>query len=289
MVRSTKVSEATIAAGDKLRLVVRAGSGFNTIDCPAATAKGVTVTNVPGRNAIAVAELTLGLMLAVDRRIPEGVVALRQGHWRKKELSRGAMGLQDSVLGIVGLGSIGLAVAERAKAFGMELFALERPGRSAATLRRLAELEIQLLGSLDELARRVDVMTLHIPAGPDTAGVVDAQILSAMKPGAILVNTSRADIVDAVALLAALETGKLRAGLDVYPDEPPTGEASWSSPIASHPAVVGTHHIGASTHQSQQSVAQGVVEVIEAFANGAPINVVNPEVHEQPIPPSANP
>jgi D-3-phosphoglycerate dehydrogenase len=278
VVRSTKVTSAAIDAGTDLRLVVRAGSGTNTIDCPAATTAGVAVANVPGRNAVAVAELTLGLLLAVDRRIPDSVVALREGRWEKKELSKGARGLQGSTLGIVGLGSIGLAVAERARAFGMTLLALERPGRPQSTVDQVAALGIRLVDSLPALAAEVDVLTLHIPAGPGTAGVVDEEVLSSMRPGAILLNTSRADIVDPAALLRALDSGRLRAGLDVFPDEPATGSATWSSPIAAHPAVVGTHHVGASTQQSQVSVARGVVEVVEAFVAGKPIHVVNPEV-----------
>ena len=277
VVRSTRVTAATIAAGDALRLVVRAGSGTNTIDCPAATTAGVSVANVPGRNAVAVAELTLGLLLAVDRRIPDGVIALREGRWDKKGLSKGARGLHGSSLGIVGLGSIGLAVAERARAFGMSLLALERPGRPQETMDQIGALGITMMASLPALAAAVDVLSLHIPAGPGTVGVVDDETLAALRPGAILLNTSRADVVDLDALLRALDSGRLRAGLDVYPDEPATGTASWASPIAAHPAVVGTHHVGASTHQAQVSVADGVVQVVEAFVAGAPIHVVNPE------------
>lgn len=278
VVRSTRVTAAVFDAADALRLVVRAGAGTNTIDRDAATASGVAVANVPGRNAVAVAELAFGLMLAVDRRIPESVMALREGRWDKKGLSRGARGLAGRSLGIVGLGSIGLAVAERARAFDMRLFALERPGRPEETERRIGELGIGLLASLPELAGAVDVLTLHIPAGPGTAGVVDEVTLRAMRPGSVLINTSRADIVDADALLAALDAGRLRAGLDVYPDEPAGGAADWSSRLAAHPAVVGTHHVGASTEQAQQAVAEGVVEVVDAFASGTPQHVVNPEV-----------
>lgn len=277
VVRSTRVSAQVFDVADVLRLVVRAGAGTNTIDCDAATAAGVAVANVPGRNAVAVAELALGLMLAVDRRIPDAVVALREGRWEKKELARGARGLYGRSLGIVGLGSIGLAVAERARAFRMRLHALERPGRPAETERRIADLGIELLGSLPELAAAVDVLTLHIPAGTGTVGVVDDETIRAMRPGAILVNTSRADVVDTDALLAALDDGRIKAGLDVYPDEPSQGSAAWTSRLAAHPAVVGTHHVGASTEQAQQAVAEGVVDVVEAFDRGEPLHVVNPE------------
>lgn len=277
VVRGTRVTGATVAAADDLRLVVRAGAGTNTIDCPAATAAGVVVANVPGRNAVAVAELTLGLVLAIDRSIPDSVVALREGRWDKKGLGSRARGLYGRDLGIVGLGSIGLAVAERARAFGMSVWALERSDRSRQTQERIDALGIRLLGALPELAATVDVLTLHIPAGPGTRGVVDEETLAAMRPGSILVNTSRADVVDTDALLSALDAGRIRAGLDVFPDEPTGGTAAWTSRLAAHPAVVGTHHVGASTEQAQLAVADGVVDVVQAFVEGQPVHVVNPE------------
>lgn len=277
IVRSTKVTAATLSAGTSLRLVVRAGAGTNTIDVEAATASGVTVTNVPGRNADAVAELAFGLMLAIDRRIPDGVIALREGQWDKKGMTKGARGLKGTDLGIVGLGSIGLGVASRGRAFGMNVYALRRPGRSAESEARIADLGITLLDSLTELAASVDWLSLHIPAGPDTAGIVDAEVLGAMRPGAVLINTSRADIVDADALLERLDAGAIRAGLDVFPDEPGAGSTEWKSPIAAHRAVVGSHHVGASTEQAQLAVAEGVVDVVGAFVAGSPIHVVNPD------------
>jgi len=277
VVRSTKVSSGTIAAADRLRLIVRAGAGTNTIDIAAATANGVHVANVPGRNALAVAELALGLMLAVDRRIPDNVIALRAGEWDKSTFSKAGRGLYGSTLGIVGLGSIGLAVAQRARAFGMHLHALRRPTRSADAAARATDLGIELVGSLPELAAGVDVLTLHIPSGSDTAGVVDADVIAALPDGSVLINTSRGDVVDEAALLAALDAGRLWAGLDVYADEPSAGRADWTSRLAAHPRVVGTHHIGASTAQAQQAVAEGVVEVVEAYADATLLNVVNPQ------------
>jgi D-3-phosphoglycerate dehydrogenase len=276
IVRSTKVTEATLAAGQELKLVVRAGAGTNTIAVDAATTAGVVVANVPGRNAAAVAELALGLMLAIDRKIPDGVIALRDGHWNKKGMSKGARGLKGSTLGIVGLGSIGLGVAARAQAFGMNVKTLRRPGRSTSTEQVIADMGIELVDTLTELAAAVDILSLHIPAGPDTTGIVNAEVLSAMRPGSILINTSRADVVDADALLAALDSGNLRAGLDVFPEEPAAGIAEWTSAISTHPAVTGTHHIGASTQEAQLAVADGVVDVVAAFVAGSPIHVVNP-------------
>ena len=275
VVRSTKVTADTVRASDSLRLVVRAGSGTDTIDCEEATRRGVLVANVPGANALAVAELTMGLLLAVDRAIPDGTAALRAGRWDKKRFSAVGRGLHGRRLGIVGLGGIGLAVAERAAAFGMVLVAQEKGSRSADASRRIEALGIRLVPDLLTLAAEVDVLTLHVPLTAGTERLVGADVLDALQPG-ILLNTSRAEVVDDEALLARLDEGLLSAGLDVFPGEPGTGTAEWHSPLAAHPRVVGTHHIGASTEQAQDAVAAGVVEVVTAFGNGELLNVVNP-------------
>lgn len=274
VVRSTKVDARVIEAGDRLSLVIRAGAGTNTIDIAAAAARGVFVANVPGRNAAAVAELTLGLLLAIDRRIPESVTDLRAGHWDKKGHSH-ARGLLGSTMGIVGLGNIGLAVAERAVAFGIAVQSLGKSGRPPHIEARASNLGVTMVDSLQELASTSDIVSLHVPSSPETVRLVDEAFLGWMKTGAILLNTSRADVVDEAALLAALDTRGLRAGLDVYADEPATGTAEWTSPIARHPNVVGTHHIGASTQQAQRAIAAGVVEIVDAFADGQAPNVVN--------------
>ena len=274
VVRSTKVDSAVFEAADKLALVIRAGAGTNTIDVDAAARTGVLVANVPGRNSVAVAELTLGLILALDRRIADNVVDAREGRWAKKTYSKAA-GLLGSALGIVGMGSIGLAVAERAAAFGMRIGCLDRQDRSPATRDRLARLDVTYAGSLPELLASSDVVTLHVPASAETKNLVDADFLTAMKPGAMLVNTSRGDVVDEAALLAALDAGHVRAGLDVFADEPGSGTAEWDSPLARHPGVVATHHIGASTEQAQDAVAAGVVEIVDAFTAGEARNCVN--------------
>jgi D-3-phosphoglycerate dehydrogenase / 2-oxoglutarate reductase len=274
VVRSTKVSADTFARADSLRLVVRAGSGTNTIDCEEATRRGVLVANVPGRNAVAVAELTLGLLLAVDRAIPDSTSELRAGRWDKKRFSAVGRGVYGRRLGIVGLGNIGLAVADRAAAFGMPLFAQAKGSRSPDASRRIDELGIELVPDLVTLASQVDVLTLHVPLTAETRGMVGPEVLDALQPG-ILLNTSRAEVVDTEALLAALDSGLLSAGLDVFPDEPAGGTANWRSALAAHPAVVGTHHVGASTEQAQEAVVAGVAEVITAFVEGDLLNVVN--------------
>jgi D-3-phosphoglycerate dehydrogenase / 2-oxoglutarate reductase len=273
VVRSTKVTAATIQAADALELIVRAGAGTNTIDVDAASEVGIYVTNVPGRNAIAVAELTMGLLLAIDRRIADNVADLRTGSWNKTSYSK-ADGLFGKVMGIVGLGEIGFAVAERASAFGLDVRAI-RKDRDEATEERIRSLGIELEDSLEELVATADIVSIHVPATPETDSMFDARMLDRMKEGAILLNTSRGDVVDEAALLDALETRALRAGLDVYPDEPGSGATDWSSKLAQHPNVVGTHHIGASTAQAQKAVAEGVVEIIDAFVRGEILNCVN--------------
>jgi D-3-phosphoglycerate dehydrogenase len=273
VVRSTKVTAATIEAADALELVVRAGAGTNTIDVEAASQVGIYVTNVPGRNAIAVAELTMGLLLAIDRRIADNVADLRDGSWNKTVYSE-ADGLFGKVIGIVGLGEIGFAVAERAAAFGLEVRAI-RKDRDEAAEERIRAIGIEVVDSLDELVATSDIVSVHVPATAETESMFDAELLGRMKEGAILLNTSRGDIVDEAALLDAIETRGLRAGLDVYPGEPGSGATAWSSKLAQHPNVVGTHHIGASTAQAQKAVADGVVEIVDAFVRGEILNCVN--------------
>jgi D-3-phosphoglycerate dehydrogenase len=274
VVRSTKVGAEVFEGADRLALVIRAGAGTNTIDTATAAARGVLVANLPGRNAIAVAELTLGLLLAVDRRIVDGTVDLRAGRWDKKSYSA-AQGLYGATIGVLGLGSIGLEVAQRAAAFGMHVMALAKPGRSARTGARLEELRVRTVETLEDLLPACDVVTLHLPSSPDTLGLVDKDFLSLMKPGAVLLNTSRGELVDEDALLEALDEKDLRAGLDVYADEPGSGQAEWTSRLAQHPRVVGTHHIGASTQQAQDAIADGVVEIVDAFVRGEPPHCVN--------------
>ncbi|WP_228522344.1 phosphoglycerate dehydrogenase [Nocardioides islandensis] len=278
VVRSTKVPKDVFDAADRLALVIRAGAGTNTIDTDAAAGHGVFVCNVPGRNAVAVAELTMGLLLALDRRIPDNVADLREGRWDKTTYGK-AEGLLGSTMGIIGLGSIGFAVAERAAAFGIRLHAQARSGRSAESLARAEELGITMCETLEELVGSSDIVSLHVPAGPDTKHLVDERFLGWMKPGAILLNTSRGDVVDEPALLAALDAGRLRAGLDVFADEPGAGQGPWESALAQHRNVVATHHIGASTNQAQRAIADGVAEIVDAFVAGEARHCVNLAPH----------
>lgn len=274
VVRSTKVPREVFEAADRLVLVIRAGAGTNTIDTAAAAERGVLVCNVPGRNAAAVAELTMGLLLAVDRRIADNVVDNREGRWNKAIYAK-SEGLLGSTMGIIGLGSIGLLVAERAAAFGIKVQALAKQGRSARVTARAEELGITTCASLEDLLGSSDIVSLHVPASAQTKHLVDEAFLARMRPGAILLNTSRGDVVDEAALLRALDEGRVRAGLDVFDGEPGGGKAEWDSPLAKHPAVVATHHIGASTAQAQRAIAQGVTEVVDAFMTGEARDCVN--------------
>jgi len=270
IVRSTKVSAAAIGASDRLKLVVRAGAGFDTIDLAAASREGVFVANCPGKNSVAVAELTWGLILSADRRIAAQDHQLKSGQWDKKTFSK-ARGLYGRTLGILGMGSIGRSVAKRGKAFGMRVVAWSR-GLTAAKAEKLG---IERASSALEVARIADVLTVHVAATAETAGLVSKDLLAAMRAGAILINTSRGSVVDEPALLAAIADKGLRVGLDVYAGEPAAGNA-FESALAANPAVVGTHHIGASTDQAQEAIAAEVARIVRTFqAEGTVPNCVN--------------
>lgn len=276
VVRSTKVSRAAIQSANSLSLIVRAGAGVDNIDTQAAADHGIYVCNVPGRNSVAVAELTMGLLLAVDRRIVDNCVDLRNSVWNKSRYSK-ADGIMGKTLGIIGLGAIGLAVAERARAFGLNVIAQSRSNRSTRVLVEMQRLGITSVDTQEELLAQSDIVSLHVPNTAETKGMINAEFLAQMRPGAILLNTARGSSINGPDLLHALETTDLRAGLDVFPDEPSTGDKTFESALAAHPQVVGTHHIGASTAQAQQATVAGTVEVILDFATGTLQNCVNME------------
>jgi D-3-phosphoglycerate dehydrogenase / 2-oxoglutarate reductase len=274
VVRSPKVQADTLQASDTLRLVIRAGSGTNTIDSATAAERGVHVCNVPGRNAIAVAELTFGLLLALDRRIPDNVDDLRAGRWNKKEYAK-ARGIHGRRVGVVGLGRIGMAFAERAAAFGAEVYALAKRGRDPELARRAEAIGIRFVDDLTALARACDVLSFHLPAATGTRGLVGRDLLDSVQPGAIILNTSRGEIIDEDALIDAMEAKGVRAGLDVYAEEPGQSVGSIDSALARHPNVYGTHHIGASTEQAQGAIAEEVVHMIDAYQRGEVLHCVN--------------
>lgn len=274
IVRSTKVTRAAIEAGDNLKLIIRAGAGTNTIDKTAAAERNIPVCNVPGKNAVAVAELAFGLILAIDRNIPDNVADLRAGRWDKKTYSK-ADGIMGRNLGIVGLGGIGLALAERAVAFGMTVQVIDKPGRDAETAARLDSLGVKRVADVDTLVAGCDVVSFHVPATPETTGMINDDLLAKFQDGAILINTARGEIVDEDALLRALDDKGLRAGLDVFNNEPGSAQGEFDSPLTRHPRVYGTHHIGASTEQAQNAIAAEVVAMLAEFKRGNVRHCVN--------------
>ncbi len=271
IVRSTEVSRKVFESAPALSLVIRAGAGVNTIDVQAASEKGVYVANCPGQNAIAVAELAMGLILAVDRQLPDGVADLRAGKWNKKRYSK-AFGLYGRTLGLVGVGAIGAAVGKRAQAFGMKVRAYSRSFTDA----RAGSLGFERAESVLELAGKVDVLSVHVPAGAETQGLISRQVLAALRPGALFVNTSRADVVDQAALLEEARSKRIWVATDVFAQEPKGGEAEFVSELAQLSTVYGTHHIGASTEQAQEAIADEAVRIVDSFLNKGEVpNCVN--------------
>jgi D-3-phosphoglycerate dehydrogenase len=275
VVRSTRVTRATVEAGTRLGLIVRAGAGYDTIDVTAASERGIFVSNCPGKNSVAVAELAMGLVLALDRRLVDGTNDLRAGKWNKKEYSQ-ADGLKGRTLGLAGLGRIGVEVARRARAFAMHVLAWSIPfDEDAATAHG-----IQGCATLHELVERSDVVSVHLPQTLETKRLFNADVFARMKPRAIFVNTSRGGIVDEAALAVAMKERGLRVGLDVFEAEPSAGVAEFRPAVAAAGTFVGTHHIGASTEQAQDAIAAETVRICREFLQtGRVPNVVNVEEH----------
>jgi D-3-phosphoglycerate dehydrogenase / 2-oxoglutarate reductase len=276
IVRGTPVTAPMFDAG-KLALVVRAGAGYNTIDVAAASRRGIYVSNCPGKNAIAVAELAFGLILALDRRIPDNVTDLRAGVWNKKEYSN-ARGLFGRTLGLIGYGSIGQEVARRARGFGMMVVAWSRRLTERRHVDAAGEPLIEVASSGEEVAARADVLSIHLALTRETRGFVGSAILDRLKPGAYVINTARAEVMDTAALERVIRERGVRAGLDVFEGEPPgtTTSGRIDAPIVALPGVYGTHHIGGSTDQAQEAIAAETVRVITLYkTTGKVPNVVN--------------
>ncbi len=268
VVRSTTVTEPILAAGD-LKLVVRAGAGFNTIDVAAASRRGIYVSNCPGKNSIAVAELAFGLILSLDRRIPDNVAALRAGQWNKAEFSK-ARGLFGRTLGLIGLGQIGREMIPRAHAFGMNVIAWSR----SLSVESAEELGVGFKTTAADVAAAADVVSVHLALNAKTRGMLGAEFFSAMRKGAYFVNTARAEVIDQNALAAAMREKGIRAALDVYSNEPTGSTGEFSDPIAKE--IYGTHHIGASTDQAQEAIAAETVRIVRAFKETGDVpNAVN--------------
>jgi len=271
VVRSKQVIAEVFEGAAALSLVIRAGAGVNTIDVAAASRRGVYVANCPGQNSIAVAELAIGLVLSLDRRIPDNVALLRAGKWDKKGFSE-AQGVFGRTIGLVGFGAIAREVAVRALALGMRVVAWSR----SLTDERAKELGVERAKDLLSLAREADFLSLHLALNPETRGIVSREVLGAMKAGAALVNTARAEVVDQEALLEAVRAGRIRLGADVFPGEPEKSQGEFQGELAKLPGVYGTHHIGASTQQAQDAIARETVRIVESFVKGGVVpNCVN--------------
>ena len=273
VVRSTRVTEPMLQGG-ALSLIVRAGAGVNTIDVAAASRRGIYVSNCPGKNSIAVAELTFGLILALDRRIADCAADLRAGKWNKKEYSK-ARGLFGRTLGIIGYGSIGQEVAARARAFGLPVIVWSRRFQLDPGSRAL-DPGITVLDSPEAVAERADILTIHLALSKDTRNFVGTSIVNHLRPGSYFVNTSRGEVVDHAALAEAVRTRHLRVALDVFAQEPTVSTGPFEDPLIGLPNVIGTHHIGASTEQAQEAIAAEAARIIRTYKETGKVpNVVN--------------
>ncbi len=279
MVRGTKVPSEAILANRHLSLIVRVGAGYNSIDVRAASAASVMVANCPGRNATAVAELAFGLILALDRRIPDNVADLRAGKWAKKEYSK-APGLKGRTLGVVGVGRIGERVVRRALAFEMDVVGWSR----SLTPKAASELGMVCLETPEEVAACSDIVSVHLAANADTNKLIGEEFFANVKPGAYFVNTARAEVVDHEALARAVRDKGLRVALDVFPNEPDAHDTVFKDSIVDLDGIVyGTHHIGASTDQAQDAVADEAFEVVKEYiSTGNVRNCVNLSVGKSP-------
>lgn len=256
VVRSTNVNAQTINKSNVLNLIVRAGAGVNNIDISAANQKGIYVANCPGKNSVAVAELAIGLMIALDRRIAHNVMDFKNGKWNKAEYSK-AEGLMGKTLAIIGVGNIGKEVAKRAEALGMNVYGKD--------ISRIEGVGIKDFSEMDQLLQLADVISIHLPLTKETRHLFNEKMFGYIKPNTILINTSRAEVIDQNALIRAVKEKNLRVGLDVFEGEPEGKSGSVSSPLQELDNVYVTHHIGASTEQAQNAVAEETVKIIKDY------------------------
>src|SRR5258708_8386589 len=286
VVRGTRITTPMLDAG-RLSLIVRAGAGYNTIDVVGASTRGIYVSNCPGKTGIAVAELAFGLLLSIDRRIPENVAELRAGVWNKREYSK-AQGLYGRTLVLLGVGSIGREMIRRAAGFGLNVVIWSR--RFDGQHRPLTDIEaremgiesvpraiaIELAPTPADAVSRGDIVSVHVALSPETKGLVRRDLLARMKPGASFINTARGEVVDYAALAAAVKDRGLRVGLDGYANEPASATAPFTDDLVALPGVYGTHHIGASTDQAQEAIAAETVPIIRSYRDTGHVpNVVN--------------
>lgn len=256
----TEVTADVIAAGSRLKVIGRAGVGVDNIDLASAQTHNAIVVNTPTATTVAVAEHTLALCLALVRSVSRGDAAMKSGRWIKKQIMGSELG--GKVLGIVGLGNIGSAVAQRAAAFGLRVIAHD-PKKTDEFLSKHGAESVMLA----DLYSRADIISLHVPLNPTTRNMIDGQAFAQMKRGVYLICTARGGILDETALLSALESGQVAgAALDVFAQEPPGLTA-----LVAHPNVIATPHIAAQTEQAQARAASDIAEEILAALRGEPL------------------
>lgn len=260
IVRSTRVPAEALEASPDLALIVRAGAGYDTIDVNGAARRGIFVANCPGRNSVAVAELTLGLIVALDRRLPDNVIDARAGRWNKAEYAQ-AEGLKGRTLGIIGLGNIGTEVMQRAQAFDLDVIAWSR----SLTPEAAEAHDIGHRSSPEAVAADASIVSLHVASTPKTKHLADRDFFAALPNRALFVNTTRAAVVDESALEWAMNEKGILAAIDVMEGEPASKQAAFEHPLANHPNLYTTHHIGASTQQALDATAMEAVRVIRTF------------------------
>ncbi|MBK9265150.1 MAG: D-3-phosphoglycerate dehydrogenase [Polyangiaceae bacterium] len=271
VVRSTEVTAQAIEAGRHLNLIIRAGAGVSNIDVAAASARGIYVATCPGKNAIAVAELAMGMILALDRRVVDATNDLRAGRWEKSKYAN-ARGIFGRRMGIAGLGAVGRELVARARVFGLDVVAWSR----SLTQARAQRMDVGYARTLEDLAARSDIFTVHLPLTAQTRGIVSRRVIDALPEGATFINTASSDLVDHEALEDAVVTKGLRVGLDVFPGEPDSLSASYEPRILGRGIVYGTPHIAASTEQAQRAIAMETARIVRAFLTEEDVpNVVN--------------
>ncbi|MCS7228769.1 MAG: phosphoglycerate dehydrogenase [Candidatus Kryptonium sp.] len=271
IVRSgTKVTADIINEARKLKIIGRAGAGVDNIDVDAATRRGIIVMNTPGGNTISTAEHTMSLILALARNIPQACNDLKAGNWNRKKFM--GVELYGKTIGIIGLGRIGREVAIRCKAFGMNVIGYD-PVLSSEIAMKLG---IELVSDLNEIYRRSDFITVHVPLNDETRGMIGKNELAKCKRGVRIINCARGGIIDEMALLEAIESGHVAgAALDVFSEEPPPKD----HPLIKHPKVIVTPHLGAATEEAQEKVAIQIAhQIADALKERAIVGAVNAEI-----------
>lgn len=271
VVRRTEVTREALDGARELNLIVRAGGGSGNVDVEAASARGIYVANCPNKNAAAVAELVMGMAVALDRRVFDAHGAMRDGRWERGEFGS-EQGLWGRHIGIAGLGATGREVLSRARAFGMRPHVMSR----AMTAQKAQRLDVAFAPTLEHLASVSEVFTVHLPLTPSSRGVVSRNVLEALPSEAIVINTAHAALFDLDALAEIAPRKRLRVGLDVHTAEPREPSAKFDARFANLPNFLCTPHVGGATRQAQRAIADEVTRVIRCFLTEENVpNVVN--------------